>query len=137
MAAEHIRAAAVIGKRRQRREYFLLAEIGAEVALQPPEGGDHRRRHAELLIRAREHRAVLLDQLAASLDAIGRDHAVGEFDEGLVEDALAAVDVDDALVVDHLGRGRRKRPLRNAGAYRLAPELVEPAIEARAGAATR
>src|ERR1700730_12923145 len=124
MAAEHIRAAAVIGKRRQRRKYFLLAETGAEAGLQSPECGDHCRRYAELLLRAREHRAVLLDQLAASLDAIGGDHAVGEFDEGLVEDALATVDVDDALVVDHLGRRRRKRPLRNAGAYRLAAERV-------------
>ena len=61
-----------------------------------PERDDHRRRHAELLLDAREGRRIRLDQGLAALDAVGGGHAAGEFQKGLGENALAAVDIDDA-----------------------------------------
>ena len=53
LRAEEVGAAAVIGERGDRAQDFVVAEIGAEVALQAPEGGEHRRRHAVLLFDAR------------------------------------------------------------------------------------
>ena len=53
------------------------------------------------------------------------------------EDALAAVDIDDALVVSEVRRGRGDRALRNALRQRLALEIGEPLIEGPAGAAWR
>ena len=56
-------------------------------------------------------------------------HAAGEFGEHLAEHALAAVAVDDALVVHEVGRGLRDRALRHAGGDRLLLQLGEEAIE--------
>jgi hypothetical protein len=39
----------------------VLAHVGAEIAFEPPERGDHRRRHAVLLLGAIEDRGVFLD----------------------------------------------------------------------------
>ena len=58
--------------------------------------------------------AVLGDALDAAVDAMLRHHAVGEFQEGLREDLLAAILVHHLLVVDHQVRGGRDRALRNA-----------------------
>src|SRR6185369_15666676 len=67
----------------------------------------------------------------AVLHAIGRGHAAGEFGEELAEHALAAVAVDDALVVDEVGRGVRDRALRHPGGDRLLFHIGEEAIETR------
>ena len=92
-----------------------LAQLGAETALQPPERGDHRRRHAIFLFGAGERRRMYPDsRLRILCGAVGRPVA-GEFGEYLAEHALAAVAVDDALVVDEVGRGLGQRALRDAG----------------------
>src|SRR5436190_9103702 len=70
-----------------------------------------------------------LDALVALLHAIGRGHAAGELGEDLSEHALAAVAVDDALVVDEVGRSRRQRPLRYAFAHRALLEIGQKPVE--------
>ena len=65
-------------------------------------------------ILAREHRLVLLDLGGAARKPSAGQHLVGHFEEGLREEALAAVDVDDALVEDQVGRGGVDGRLRDA-----------------------
>ncbi len=65
----------------------------------------------------------------ALLHAVGRGHAAGEFSEHLAEHALAAVAVDDALVVDEVGRSLGQRARGNAGGDRLLFQLSEKAVE--------
>ena len=60
-----------------------------------------------------------------------------EFGEHLAEHALAAVAVDDALVVDEVGRGFGQRALRDAGRHGLLLQVGEKAIEAHAIVARR
>ena len=114
MAAEHVRAAAIVGQRRDRVDRMILALAGAEVALQSPECRDHRRRHAVVLHLALEQRPVLLDLVGAAGEASARQHLVGHFEEGLREEASAAVDIDDALIEHEIGRRGGDRGRRNA-----------------------
>ena len=132
LLAEQIRPPAVIGERGHRLDRRQIAHEAAEVGLERPERRDHRRRHAKLLLDALEQRAVLGDALDAAVDAVLRHHAVGEFQEGLREDLLAAILVHHRLVVDHVVRRRRDGARRNAFGNCLALELVEPLLEARA-----
>ena len=109
-----------------------LAQLGAKTALQPPERGDHRRRHAIFLLGARERRRMHPDsRLRILCRAVGRPVS-GEFGEHLAEHALAAVAVDDALVVDEVGRGLGQRALRDALRHRLLLEVGEEAVERHA-----
>ena len=141
LVLETLAAAAVIGERHQRRQHRQVAHVGAEVALQSPERGDHGGRHAIFLLGARERRLILLDVRLAALHAVGRRHAPRELGKDLSEHALAAVAVDDALVVGEVGRGFRYRALRDALRDRLLLEIGEEALETRAvvagGAAAR
>ena len=73
----------------------------------------------------------------ALLHPVGRRHAAGEFGEHLPEHALAAVAVDDALVVDEIGRGFRDRALRNAGGDGLRLQIRQEAVERHAAVAGR
>ena len=129
---EHLRAAAVIGQRDQRAQRRQVAHVGAEIAFQSPERGDHSRRHAIFLFGARERRGMSLDPGLALLHPVDRGHAAGELGEHLPEHALAAIAVDDALVVDEIGRGFRQRALRHAGRDRLRFQVGEEAIETHA-----
>src|SRR5262249_2083949 len=105
-----------------------FAHIGAEVAFQTPERDDHRRGHAEVLFDAREGRGIGLDQLLATLNAVGGGHTAGKFDEGLGEDALAAIDVDEFLIVDQMRSGGRYGALGNLLRQRLTLEGREPGV---------
>ena len=78
-----------------------------------------------------------LDPLLPLLHAVRRRHAAGELGEDLPEHALAAVAVDDALLVDEIRRSFRERPLRHAGGNRLLFQVGEEAIEIRAVMARR
>ena len=60
-----------------------------------------------------------------------------EFGEHLAEHALATVAVDDALVVDEVGRGLGQRALRDALRHGLLLEVGEKTIEAHAIVAGR
>jgi hypothetical protein len=137
LVLEHLGAAAVIGQRHQRGQRRQIAHVGAEVALQSPERGDHRRRHAVFLLGARKRGGVGLDALLALLHAVGRRHAARELGEDLAEHALAAVAVDDALVVDEVGRRRRQGPLRHAFVHRALLEVGEEFVKGRAAMARR
>ena len=66
-----------------------------------------------------------------------RRHASGELGEDLPEHALAAVAVNDALVVDEVRRSLGERALRHALRGCLLLQLSEEAIEARAIVAGR
>jgi hypothetical protein len=102
------------------------SDIGAEIAFQRPEGDDDRRWHAVPPIDARKYRRIGFDQLIAALNTAGGGHAVGEFQEGLGEDALTMVDIHDALIVNEKRRGSCDRALRDALRHRLAFEVGEP-----------
>ena len=114
-SCKHLRAAAIVGQRHQRAQRRQVAHVGAEIAFQSPERRDHFRRHAVLLFRARKRCRVGLDAGLALLHAGDRRHPPREHREHLAEHALAAVAVDDALVVDEIRRGFRQRGLRDAG----------------------
>ena len=134
---EHLGAAAVVRQRHQRRQRMQLAQFGAKTALQPPERGDHGRRHPIFLLGAVERCRMHPDsRLRIFCRAIGRP-VPGEFVEHLPEHALAAVAVDDALVVDEVGCRFRQRPLRHAGGDRLLLEVGEEAVERHAVVAGR
>ena len=134
---EHLGAAAVVCQRHQRRQRMQLAQFGAKTALQPPERGDHGRRHPIFLLGAVECCRMHPDsRLRIFCRAIGGP-VPGEFGEHLAEHALAAVAVDDALVVDEVGCGFGERALRHAGGDRLLPEVGEEAIETHAVVAGR
>src|SRR5215831_13179057 len=106
MPAEHLRTAAVIGEGGERFYRLILALAGAEIAFQSPEGGDDGGRHAEVLFLARKGRLVLLHLRGAAGNAsCGYQHLVGHFEEVLSEEALPAVDIDDALIEHQIGRG--------------------------------
>ena len=137
LLAEEFRTAAVIGERRQRLQDAEISEIAAEVAFQPPERGQHRRRHAVLLFDLGEQRGVLLHLLLAVRDARAADHAVGELQEGLLEHGLALVAPDDAGIEHQVGRGGRQDLRRNALLQRLGFELRQPRLEAAGVAAAR
>ena len=130
LLAEEIRTPAVIGERRQRAEDLVVAEIGAEVALQAPEGDEHRRRHAVFLFDLGEQLGVLLDLGEAVGDAAAAHHAVGELQEGLIEHRLAVVAAHDRRIEGHGRRGFGDHALRDAlrGGFLL--ERVEPALVA-------
>ncbi len=77
---------------------------GAEVALQSPETRDDGARYAVLLLCARKRVGVFLELRLTGRDAPARQHAAGELDKALRKHPLAAVDVDDALIVDEIWR---------------------------------
>ena len=135
MTAEHVGAAAIIGQRGERFDRMILALAGAEIALQSPEGRDHRGRDAKVLVFAREQRLVLLDLRSAAGQAPAGQHLVGDLEEVLREELLAAVDVDDALVEHEIGRSGGDCGRRNSLGERLLLEGGEPRVEA-AGVAT-
>ena len=134
--AKRLRAPAIIGQRHQRAQRRQVAHVGAEIAFKSPERGDHRRRHAIFLFGARKRRRISLDMRLALLHPVGRGHAAGKLGEHLAEYALAAIAIDDALVVDEIGRGLADRALRNAGRNRLLFQFGQKAIETRAVMAT-
>ena len=131
-ADEPLGAAAVIGQRHQRAQRRQVAHVGAEIAFQSPERRDHSRRHAIFLLGAREGGRVSLDPGLALLHPVRRGHAAGELGEHLPEHALAAVAVDDALVVDEVRRGLAERALRDARGDRLLLQFSEEAVERQA-----
>ena len=100
-----------------------------EVALQTPERGDHRRRHPELLLLAIEQGPVLLDLGHSAREPPARQHLAGHLLEGLREEALPPVDVDDALVEHQVGRGSLQGAWRNALRQCIALEIGEPTAE--------
>jgi hypothetical protein len=71
------------------------------------------------------------------LNAVGRGHAIGEFEKGLGKDALTAIDIHNALVVSEMRRRRSDRLLGNALRHGLAFEIAQPFVIRSATAARR
>ena len=85
--------------------------------------------HAELALDPLERVGIFPEQALALLHPVVGDHAAGELDEALREDALPAVGVDDLLVVgDAVERG--ERAWRMPGCRGLLLERLEPGGEA-------
>jgi hypothetical protein len=109
-----------------------FAQLGAKAALQSPERGDHGRRHAKFLLGAVERRRMHPDSRLRILCRAVGGPVPREFREHLAEHALAAVAVDDALVVDEEGRSRRERALRHAFGHRPLFQVGQEAVERHA-----
>ncbi len=135
MAAEHVRAPAVIGKRGERADRIVLAHAGAEIAFETPKAGDHRGRHAILLLGAVEHRLVFAHLCLPLLQPGSGHELAGKFQKAQRKDALAAVDIDDALVINQVGRRRRDGAARDALRQGFGLEAREPGLETAGGAA--
>ena len=135
LLAEELRTPAIIGKRRDRTQNIVLAEIRAEVAFESPERGQNWRRHAILLLDARKQRRVLFYLGEPGRNTTTADHAVGELQECLVEDRLAVVAADDRLIEHHAGSGRVDDPRGNALRSGLFLKILEPALVTAAGTA--
>src|SRR5436190_24342946 len=130
MPAEHLRAAAVVGECRQGFDRLIFALAGAEVALEPPEGGDNRARYADFLLFARKQRVMFLHLRRAIRQAAVAEHLVRHLDKILRKEALATIDIDYALIEHEIRRCRRKRGLGNTLGQRLLLEIGEPRFEA-------
>src|SRR5205085_1152284 len=102
----------------------------AEVALQSPEGTDDGGRNTEFFFFACKQSLMFLHLLRAILQAAAGQHLVGNLNEILRKEALAAIDVDDALIKNEIGGGRGDSGGRNAFRQRLLPELCKPSFEA-------
>ncbi len=137
LVLEALAAAAVISQGHQRGQHRQVAHVGAEVAFQSPERGNHGGRHAVVLLGAREGRGVGPDPRLPLLHAEGCRHAAGELGKNLPEHALAAVAIDDALLVDEVGLRLADRLLRHAFGDRALLQLGQEAFEARAIVAGR
>ena len=77
LLGEIFRAAAVVGKRRDRGQHVLVAALAAEAGLHAPDREQRPWRHAVALLDRREQRALRLLQRAAARDD-GRGAALGE-----------------------------------------------------------
>src|SRR6185369_8205047 len=97
-----------------------------------PERGDHRRRHTIFLFFAVERRLMHPDPRLCILGGAVVRPVSGELGEHLAEHALAAVAVDDALVVGEVGRGLGERTLRHALRHGLLLEVGKEAVERHA-----
>src|SRR5690606_3944078 len=96
LATEHLAAAAIVSQRRERAQHGQIAYPSAEVALQRPEGRDHRCRNAILTLGALEDRPVALHGAPAGPNAMRRGELPHHLEEGLGEEALAPVPDNDA-----------------------------------------
>src|SRR4029079_6210365 len=101
----------------------------AKIALQAPERGDDRGRHAEVLVFARKYRLVLFHLCGAIGQTSACEHLVGHLQEIRRKECRPAVDVDDALVEHQVRRSRSNGGMRNAFRSRLFLEFGKPRLE--------
>ena len=135
MTAEHFGAAAIVGEGDDGADRLILAHVGTEIALESPECGDHRGRHAILLLGAREDFRMLFHLRLTRRNAALRHHPLGKFHEGLREYALALVDADNARIVSEEGFGLCQGTRRDALRQCFLLDLREPRRERPVGAA--
>src|SRR5262249_32874812 len=113
-----------------RAQYVVVAEIGAEVAFQTPERGQHLSRNSIFLLHARKQRGVLFDLGEAGWNSSTANHAVGKLQKGLVEHRLTVIAPDDRLIECHARRRRRDNARRDTLRSRLLFEVFKPALVA-------
>ncbi len=136
LAGEEFRAPAIIGKRRHRRDRFLIAGDGAETRLHPPDGDERAGGHTVAFLEAGEKLGIGgLEPPALGDDGRGAS-LLHEGIERELEGMLAAVGADRALRV-----GRGGKCGETLGADALGPGLIGegalPGLELRAIAAAR
>ena len=120
----------ISGRRGERAQHGQIAHAGAEVALQRPERGDHRPRHAVLLLDLGEQLAMLLELRRAGLEPVLRDQLACKRREALGEEALLAVTRDDPRIHGHAVESGREGCARDAVRSRLLAEVRQPPLEA-------
>jgi hypothetical protein len=131
---EELRPPTVISERRERDERRPVADIGAEIRLEAPEGGDDRAGHAEGLLDLGEDRLVFLGEIgAAEIEPALRDHAVGEFEERLREHALRAVLLHDRRVETYALQAGLDGVPGNASRCGVLLEALKPGLETALG----
>ena len=136
LGPEFVRAAAIVGQRRQRAKGRESARVGAEVGFEAPDGDNDRARHSVLLLDAAEDRAVLLKKPCPAPQP-GRHHAAGKLLEALVKDSLRVIARDDRMIIGHRAQRRLDRALGNALRRRLLLDPVEPGAEVAAAGCRR
>ena len=131
LALEQLGAAAVVRHGRDHADHRQLTDVaGPEIALQPPDRDDDRRRHAELSLDAREQRRMPRQHLFALVDAAGGDAGRRVLLEGAVErGALAAVERQHRGILRDAGKRACNDALRHAGGRRLARHRPKKAAE--------
>src|ERR1700687_3987329 len=128
LLGEVLRAAAIVGERRDRREHVLISALASKTRLHPPDGDERARRHAVALLNGSKQRSLRLLQCASTRDD-RRGAALGEkLVERQAKTSLAAVGGDGraGIVRRHQGRDGR-----GADAFRprFACELALPGVE--------
>ena len=123
-------ASRVISQCGERRNHRKTAEVVAEIAFQSPEGDQEPGLYPVFLVGAPQQVLVLLEQLAAALDALLVDAQVDIAPEGLGELGLPTVEFDDSRD----GRCILQRQVERFGGdslgQRFAAQGVEPGLEA-------
>jgi hypothetical protein len=127
LAAEQLRPPAIPGERGKGAQRAVLAGVGAEIGFKSPERNDGIGGDTELAFDALEDRRILLHQRRTMLHAVDRHHAVGELQERLAEDALAAILRDGRRIEAQAVEGGRDRGGRDALPCRVALELSRKA----------
>src|SRR5208282_1878142 len=128
LGPEFVRAAAIVGQRRQRANGRESARVGAEVGFEAPDGDDDRAGHSVLLLDAAEDRAVLLEKPRAARQP-RRHHAAGKLLKALAKDSLRVVARDDAGVVGHAAQRGLDRVLGDVLRGRLFLDPFKPGAE--------
>src|SRR5215216_2496666 len=120
----------------QRTDHRHLADVAlAEIRLQSPDRDHDFRRHAELLLDARQQRSVPLQHLPADVDAPGADAGGDVLLERFVEGAaLAAVEGEHRRILRHARKRLADHGLRDAGSSRLLRHRRHEGVEIAAAA---
>ena len=114
LRAEEFRAAAIMREGHQRVAGVEIALNGAEIRLHGPEGGNDAGWNTEFVFGAGEGGGEFLKFLAADIQTGLADGALGEFQEGLAEDALCTVTREHLRVDLRAGKRLLDRIGRNA-----------------------
>ena len=116
-----IRTTAIVSQCRQRPYGREIADEGAEVGLETPNGHQHRTLDAVLAFDPLQQPGILPNLVGAALHA-RRDHAAGELFEALTKYALAAVVLNGVAVIGDAIERLIDRALRDPLRDRVLPE---------------
>ncbi len=120
-----------VAERRQRAEHVPSVLLGAVVAFDAPERGQHQAVDRKAALDCVEQRAPLLDLLLAAREAVGRDHAIDVVAERLAVFRLPLGGGDDARI----GRDAAHREVEggagDALGLRVRPQFLDEGGEGR------
>ncbi len=104
--------------------------VHAEFALEPPDGDQHRSRHAKARLDLLKRLAVGDQHLPALLDAMGGDAFGGEGRKVLAKSVNFAIARDDLGIIGHIGECGVEHVGTETRLLRPRAELGEPGVEA-------